>query len=225
MSPTPADAGGFDTYEKLVELIASFLGRNDLNERIPDFIRLAEVDISRGMNLREQEVVLTGDFVENQDYLEMPDDLQVPRHLRINSNPIRNVSIVSMDKFTAIKQAYESNTWPMAATMVGTRLYLAPTPGTADPWTLFYLGRLKPLSSSNSTNLVLKDAPDALLYGALMHSAPYIGDDERVMLWGQYYTAAKETYKRFEWRARTGGGPLRVQPDSSVDDRHNIGGS
>jgi hypothetical protein len=224
MSPTPPDAGGFDTYEKLVELVASFLGRNDLNERIPDFIRLVEVDLSRSMNLRAQEEILTGNLVKDQDYLNMPDDLQVPRHFRIDSDPIRNVEIVSMDKFTSIKQAFSANKWPQGATMVGDRLYFSPTPGTDDPFTLFYLGRLKPLSSSNSTNRILKDAPDALLYGALMHSAPYIGDDERIALWGTYYTQAKATYKQFEWRARTGGGPLRVRPDVSVDDRHNVGG-
>ena len=109
--------------------------------------------------------------------------------------------------------------------MVGDRLYLAPAPGEADSYTFFYLGRLKPLSSSNVSNRILLDAPDCLLYGALMHSAPYIGDDARIALWGTLYGQAKEDYRRFEWRARTSGGPLRVRPDVSPADRHNIGGN
>ena len=129
-----------------------------------------------------------------------------------------------MDKFNSIKQTYNQVLDPMAATLVGDRLMLAPTPGKADPYTLVYLARLLPLSSSNSSNRILKDAPDALLYGSLMHSAPYIGDDERTQLWGTLYTALKEDFKRLEWRARTSGGPLRVQPDNSADDRHNVGG-
>jgi hypothetical protein len=224
MSPTPVDAGGFDTYEKLIELVANYLGRNDMNERIPDFIHLTEVDLSRGLNLREQETSKEGTFSADQDYIEMPEDLQVPRNLRIDTSPIRQVAIVSMDKFSSIKQAYNQVLDPMAATLVGDRLMLTPTPGKADPYTLFYLGRLLPLSSSNTTNRILKDAPDALLYGALLHSAPYIGDDERTTLWGTMYTAFKEDYKRMEWRSRTAGGPLRVSPDFSVDDWHNSGG-
>jgi hypothetical protein len=226
MSPTPVDAGGFDTYEKLLELIANFLGRNDMNERIPDFVRLVEADLSRGLNLREQETQKSGVFIEEQDYLDMPADLQIPRHLRIDTDPIRMVSIVSMDKFTGVRENAGNLgfPFPLAATMVGDRLYLAPGPKGADAYTLFYLGRLLSLSSSNTTNRILKDAPDALLYGALMHSAPYIGDDERLPLWGTLYGQAKEDYRRFEWRSRTSGGPLRVRPDFSVDDRHNIGG-
>lgn len=226
MSPSPAVPGGIDTYEKLVEAVALWLGRNDLNEQIPSFIQLVESDLSRSLNLREQETQKKGTLVAGQDYLDMPEDIQIPRHLRIDSDPIRIVSIVSMDKFSGIREqaANAGVTHPSAATMVGDRLYLAPASSSADDYTLFYLGRLMPLSSSNSTNRILKDAPDALLYGALLHSAPYIGDDQRIALWGGLYGQAKEDYRRFEWRARTSGGPLRVRPDFSIDDRHNIGG-
>jgi hypothetical protein len=156
----------------------------------------------------------------------MPEDMQIPRHLRIDTDPIRIVEIVSMDKFSGVREGASNigSQQPFVATMVGDRLMLAGAPGAADPYTLFYLGRLLPLSSSNTTNRILKDAADALLYGALMHSAPYIGDDARIQLWGTLYSQAKEAYRRFEWKSRTSGGPLRVRPDISVDDRHNIGG-
>jgi hypothetical protein len=225
MSPSPATPGGIDTYEKLVESIALWLGRNDLNEHIPTFIELTEKDLGRLLNLREQETFKESALIADQDYIDMPDDLILPRHLRINTEPLRVVDIVSMDKFTSIRQTYAAIGDPMAATMVGDRLYLAPTPGAADDYTLFYIGRLKPLSSSNSTNRILKDAPDALLYGSLMHSAPFIGDDARIQLWGPLYVAAKEDYRKLEWRSRTSGGPLRVRPDSTADDSHNIGGA
>ena len=227
MSPTPPEPGGLDTYEKLVESIALWLGRNDLNEQIPTFIGLAEADMSRGMNLREQETFQDGETIANQDFLDLPDDLQIPRQLVFNTDPLRIVNIVSIDMFQAIKEGSGSagEDQPVSATMVGDRLYLSPAPTRADPYRLYYLGRLIPLSSSNSTNRILKDAPDALLYGALMHSAPYIGDDARVQLWGTMYVQAKEAYRLLEWRSRTSGGPLRVRPDYSVDDRHNVGGS
>lgn len=223
---TPPAPGGIDTYEKLVETVALWLGRNDLSEQIGTFISLVEADLSRSLNLREQETFKDSFFIENQDYIDMPDDLQIPRHLRINTDPIRIVEIVSMDKFSGIKEnaAKAGQTKPLAATMVGDRLMLVPGPRAADPYTFFYRSRLIPLSSKNSTNRILKDAPDALLYGALLHSAPFIGDDQRATLWGTLYGQAKEDYRRFEWRARTGGGTLRVRPDFSAADRHNIGG-
>ena len=226
MSPTPAAPGGIDTYEKLVESVGLWLGRNDLTDQIPSFIQLTEADLSRSLNLRAQEKTKTGALVALQDFLEMPDDLQVPRHLRIDSDPIRIVSIVGINKFSAIRESSSQagTPRPLVATMVGDNLMLAPAPSAADPYTLFYQGRLDPLSYNNSTNRILKDAPDALLYGALMHSAPFIGDDARTQLWGTLYVQAKEDYKKLEWRSRTSGGPLRIRPDFALDDRHNIGG-
>jgi hypothetical protein len=56
-----------------------------------------------------------------------------------------------------------------------------------------------------------------------MHSAPYIGDDQRIQLWGTLYSQAKEDYRRFEWRSRTSGGPLRIRTDNAINDSHEIG--
>jgi hypothetical protein len=224
MSPAPAIPGGMDTYEKLVETVADWLGRNDLAQRIPDFIRLTEADLSRSLNLRAQETSKDGTLVADQDWIPMPDDLQVLRQLKINSNPLNLVNIVSIDAFQSIAQEYVSGTRTMAGCMIGDRMYLSPAPGTAETYTLYYLARLMPLSPSNSTNRILKDAPDALLYGSLMHSAPYIGDDQRAQMWSTLYGQFKEDYRRLEWRSRTGGGPLRIRPDQSVDDRHSTGG-
>jgi hypothetical protein len=225
MSAPPAP-GGIDTYDKLVESIGLWLGRDDLADQIPTFIQLTEKDLGRLLNLREQETTKDGTMVAGREYLELPDDLLIPRHLRIDTDPVTIVSIVSMDKFTSVRElaASAGQTKPTAATMVGNRLYLAPAPG-ADTYTLFYRGRLIPLSSSNSTNRILQDAPDALLYGALMHSAPFIGDDQRVELWGTMYVGAKQDYKKLEWNARLGGGTLRVRSDVNPNDQHNIGGA
>lgn len=225
MSAPPAP-GGIDTYEKLVESIALWLGRTDLADQIPTFIQLTEKDLGRLLNLREQETSKNGTFVADQEYLDLPDDLLIPRHLRIETDPVSIVAIVSMDKFSSVRAlaAGSGVTIPVAATMVGDRLYLAPAPG-ADDYVLFYRGRLKPLGPNNSSNRILIDAPDALLYGALMHSAPFIGDDSRVELWGTMYVGAKEDYRKLEWNARLGGGTLRVRSDVNPNDQHNIGGN
>ncbi len=39
------------------------------------------------------------------------------------------------------------------------------------------------LSDANTSNWLLACAPDAYLYGALLESAPYIKDDERIAVW------------------------------------------
>jgi len=222
----PPQSSGFETFEELCQTIVNYLGRNDLNDSIPDFIHLAEVDLSRSLNLRAQEKDIRRTFVAGQEYIDVPEDLQVPRHILIHTDPIRMVSVVGIDRLTSIRRTSDNAgmTKPIGMCMSGDKILLAPAPGAADDYTLTYLSRLLPLSALNSSNRILKDAPDALLYGALMHSAPFIGDDQRIALWGTLYSQAKDDYKRFEWRSRTSGGPLRVQTDSAPDDRHRRGG-
>ncbi len=92
MSPVPTTPGGLDTYDKLVESVADWLGRDDLNDKIPTFIQLVESDLSRSLNLREQETFIKGTFIADQDYLDMPDDLQLIRHQTSPDSPLQTQS-------------------------------------------------------------------------------------------------------------------------------------
>ena len=226
-SAFPSEVGGIDTYDKLIEYITRELARDDLSHRVPDWIRLTEIDLQRDCNLREQEYIEKGTFNQVDNFIDLPVDLLIPRMMRVFADNWYHLDIVSMDKWIDVASNGDllGKERPLAAAHVGNRLYLAPTPNQPDDWELFYLGAIKQLSAKNQVNKILLNAPDCLIYGALLHSAPWIGDDQRIQLWGSLYSTYKESFKRMEWRSRTGGGTLRVRPDISVDDRHNIGGS
>ena len=53
-----------------------------------------------------------------------------------------------------------------------------------------YIARVAALSADNSTNWILRDYPDAYLYGAPVQSAPYLKDDGRMAGWAALFTAA-----------------------------------
>ena len=46
------------------------------------------------------------------------------------------------------------------------------------------------MSDSNASNFLLADAPDVYLYGSLLHSAPYLNDDQRMTVFAQLYAAS-----------------------------------
>jgi len=46
------------------------------------------------------------------------------------------------------------------------------------------------LSDSATSNWLLSTAPDVYLYGALIHSAPYLAEDNRTAIFAQMYGAA-----------------------------------
>ena len=76
---------------------------------------------------------------------------------------------------------------------------------------ILYYSTINPLSSSNTTNWLLTYHPDVMLYGALLHSAPYLGDDGRIAIWGAYYASSIEALNRESESATTGGAGRRMK--------------
>jgi hypothetical protein len=52
---------------------------------------------------------------------------------------------------------------------------------------ILYYKRLTALSDDTQTNALLSKAPGAYFYGALVHSAPFLLDDERIATWEAAY--------------------------------------
>ncbi len=222
---SPIQVGGWDTFEKVVQKVADTLGRSDLLGEIPDWITLVEKEMARDIPLRDSEFVEQFAFNDdNEEFIDLPINLLQLRHMRIDTNSPYSIDIVGIVKLNDIRTNGSGGSLPFAGAHVGNRLYLAPTPKTDDKYTLTYRGTPVLLSHENPSNRILQDAPDLVYYGALLHSAPFIGDDARVQLWAGFYDRAKTSYKMLEHRNRTGGGPLRVRPDTSPLDQHSFRG-
>jgi len=76
---------------------------------------------------------------------------------------------------------------------------------------LLYYAKTTALSSSNADNWLLLEAPDVYLYGALLHSAPYLGEDERIAVWGQMYSASVMRLNEESENARFSGSGLKLK--------------
>lgn len=212
----------FESYGELVETIGDWLARDDLDVQIPQFIRLTEIDAQRDLNLREIEQVVTGQLVADEALFPLPVDVLEPRLFIIQTSPPKMPMLVSRGKLEEIRYnaAFNSSFGSGSAAEVfaycveGNNLNLAAAPGDTYDYQLTYIGPLAPLSDTNTSNYLLQQAPDIYLYGALCHSSPYLGTDERMQQWVTLYTSARDRFKKQEWKARTGGAnELRIRPD------------
>jgi hypothetical protein len=88
---------------------------------------------------------------------------------------------------------------------------LYPTPSADTDFELLYIQKLVALSGSNADNWLLLEAPDVYLYGALIHSAPYLAEDERVAIWAQMYSASVVKLNEASESARFSGSGLRLK--------------
>jgi len=87
---------------------------------------------------------------------------------------------------------------------------LYPTPADTLNVELLYYQKIPDLAT-NSTNWLLTDAPDVYLYGALLHSAPYLADDARVAVWAQMYSAAVQNVNNASEQARYSGSGMTLK--------------
>lgn len=205
----------FANYSDLQASILDWMNRPDLDVECPDFIRLAEIGLQRKMKIRFTEKEVTGTFPGAQDYLTLPADLIEPRYLRLDTTPLREVQIVGPQKFRSADNAY-STSYPVVGMHQGSRLMLKPTPDATINYTLWYWGGLPMLSEDAPTNWLLTNGFDVLLHASLVEGFDYIEDDAAKAKWAARLNDSFPQLRNLEWRARLGGGPLRVQTDVDV---------
>ena len=73
--------------------------------------------------------------------------------------------------------------------------FIAPTPDAAYLFEALCYTRLQPLDSSNQTNWLTQNAPNAMLFGTLKQTAPFLKDDARLALWSGLFDAAMAALK------------------------------
>jgi hypothetical protein len=79
---------------------------------------------------------------------------------------------------------------------------------------LTYYAKIPALTVSNTSNLLLVEAPDLYLYGSLLQEAPYLQDDQRITVWGALYDRAMSDLKVSDERSRMATSALRMRARS-----------
>jgi hypothetical protein len=100
---------------------------------------------------------------------------------------------------------------PQVYSVIAGQIEVWPTPDAAYTGELYYYARTAGLSDSNTSNWILDYFPDAYLYGSLVHSAPYLVDDQRTQVWASLYQNAIDGINANNEKAKFGGSGLRMQ--------------
>ncbi|HEY7822525.1 MAG TPA: hypothetical protein VIG24_06825, partial [Acidimicrobiia bacterium] len=176
-----------DNYTDLQEAIADYLD-DDLTDQIKDFIRLAEARHRREIRIRE--MVKREAITVNARYIDFPTGFLEARNLRIITNPMRVLSEVSVHEMNLRRR--DETGLPSFVTF-HEQIEFDVVPDSAYNGEIIFYKAVDRLSDSNTTNDILDIAPDAYLYGALLASAPFLLNDERVQLWGTLYAQARDS--------------------------------
>lgn len=184
-------------YTELKAAVALWLNKTNLAAQVPDFITLAEAVMHREITSLGQIDTWSDVAIDDSGYT-LPCRAEDVASVAFNGVAI---SFVSPDR-PGVTTAGD----PRAYTIDGNVLRVSPT-GTV---TIRIQNGFCGLSASVATNWILKDHPDAYLYGALMQAAPFLRDDERIGVWGGLFTKAIASINSHVIKRQTGGNP-RIQ--------------
>ena len=198
------------TYAELQSNITDFLNRDDLDAKAPEFISLAESNLSRDVRHWRQEKRSTAEL--DTQYSAIPADFLEAIRFHITSGESRPLELIS--QFQLLDRKYQrANTSgePAYYAITAGEIEIFPAPAGTYTAELYYNARIEPLSDSNTSNWMLQYFPDAYLYGSLIHSAPYLKDDARLQIWAALYQSTIDAINMSGEKAKFGGSGRRMK--------------
>ena len=200
-------------YTELKTAVANWLDRDDLTDRIPEFIALAESRFNRLLRIRAMESKQTASTVAGQQNLALPARFIQMRNLQINTSPVTPMQYVTPEIFDRLYGG-SSNGTPKFYTIIANELQLGPTPDIVQTIEMLFYERFENLTDSTTTNWMIINAPDIYLYGAMLEAEPFIMNDPRVQLWATAFQQAIKDLQEQDNRDRHSGSALRVMNTS-----------
>lgn len=206
-----------NNYGTLKTAIANWLGRQDLTDRLPEFVALgiatcnAVVRSSRGVSYD------TITLNQGDRYVTAPTTMLEPVFLTNNTDEDKPLEQVSIQQLGATRRNMTSQGAPAFYAISGRRIEVCPTPSAQVTLELTHYAELGALSADSDTNWLLTYRPDILLYACLMHAWVYLKDEQKVALSQnmvvQQLQAALEQQRTIQFDSKEAGPTLSAPRD------------
>jgi len=180
------------TYDSLITAVEQYLERNDdaVVNQIPTFITLCEFEIAQQMKtLGQQQVVESTMSIGNPI---IPKPARWRKTVSFNVTGSAGPAPVFIRKYEYLLNynTGASNGLPLYyADYDYAHWLVSPAPDQAYPFEVLYYERLQPLDSTNQTNWITQNAPNAMLFGTLLQAMPFLKNDQRQIFQQKYSEA------------------------------------
>ncbi len=190
------------TYAELKDQVRNFINKPDIDQTIDTFIDLAEADIARKVRHWKMEKRATVQL--DDQYSRVPTAwLESIRFYLSGCDTFELKQTGHADLTNRRMNVKNTSGRPQYYTMSDGAFEVFPTPDTEYTAELLYYAKNEALSDSNTYNWLLQDAPDVYLYGTLMHTAPFLGDDVRLPIWANLYQSSIDSVNLVSEKSRT----------------------
>jgi hypothetical protein len=188
------------TYDSLTSTVLQYLERTDaaVVAFIPTAIMLAEFEIAQDIKTLGQLLVANGAMNINNPVIAKPARWRKTVSMTLTTTagqkqPMYLRKLEYLSSYTPDVTALDTPLY--YADYDADHWFVAPTPSAAFAFETLCYTRLPPLASDNQTNWLTQNAPNAMIYGTLKQTAPFLKDDARLQVWGGLFNAALAALK------------------------------
>jgi hypothetical protein len=139
----------------------------------------------------------------------LPTDFLEMRDIHLNTTPVFTLCYKAPNSFYETARTTESGR-PVDYTILGLEMQVAPIPDTAYTLQMLYYSKPPLLSDSVSSNVLLANYPDALLYASLGEAEPYLMNDARLQTWSALYDRAINAINVSDQSSEYSGQPMSM---------------
>lgn len=205
------------TYTDLKTAIADWVadGAGHLTAQIPTFITMAEAQINRELRVAAMESRATYNTIGGDAFVQIPAGFLEVRDLVVQGDIDRKLQFVPSPAMSGSVAASLPGK-PRQYALIGTQIRLSPPPDGEYGLEIIFYKRFPALTDAAPTNWLLENAPDALLYGALVELATYDDNERQLPTWQTLYRRAINGLQYQDSRQRWNGSPIIEQAGGST---------
>lgn len=196
------------SFATLQTAVTDYLARSDLSTFTENFIQNAESKLYKRLRIRAMEK--TYNSAISSGVLSVPSDYVQMKHAYVNTSPITWLERLSAEQIYSKYPVRSGAEIPKYYAREASSFIFGPYPGDYSVNSIYY-SRFTALSSANSTNWFIDEAPDLLLYGSLLEAEPFIKNDNRLTVWKSFYDDSFMAVRDEERREGLSGGSLATR--------------
>jgi len=196
-------SGVITGYTSLQTAVSDYLARSDLTSFLPLFVQNFEERFYRDpLNVgawMESALNISNDATTG--LAAVPTDYLRLKNAYLSGILAPPLVRVSLEQLYARYPRSGTLSQPQYIARDGSNFVFGPVPSGSYTIVGTYYAKpvlLRNFASDAAAHWLIVNAPDLLLYGALLEAEPFLKNDQRVVLWKSAYDMALDTYRRMQ---------------------------
>jgi hypothetical protein len=206
-------SGVISGYTSLQTSVADWLAKSNLTTFIPAFIQNFEERFYRQPRNYGKWMESSALSVSFSSTATIPTDYLGARTLYLNGQVRQPLIVSSLEQLYAKYPRAGSSGIPAWVSRDGANFVFGPVPNGTYTLNGTYYAKpvlLRNFASDAAAHYLIVNAPDLLLYGALLEAVSFIKDDSRIGIWQSFYDRALSDYRDLQKNLNFSGGSMQV---------------